>query len=357
MATSNKKTKILINTPYLKLHGLGGVGNHYLGLRDYWSGEVVYNQVGKRNRGAKKGFLYLPYDIIKFIFYIFSFKPNVILLNPSIAKSAINRDFIFLNIAKFFGKKVVIFTHGFNKDNIKKIGENRLANNFNKCESIILLAKEFETIVRSWGVNVPIYLSTTKVDDKLINDFDITKRNGTVKNILFLTRITREKGIFIALDIFKELNNSNPSLTMTVVGYGSDLEEAKEYCKENSINNIIFKGALSGVELINSFKEGDLYLFTSYHEGMPTSVLEAMAFGLPIVTRPVGGLVDFFTDDMGKMVDSFDSKDFIPIIESYINNPNLCKKTSFFNHNYAKNNFLASSVVRKIESILKKLNI
>lgn len=37
-----------------------------------------------------------------------------------------------------------------------------------------------------------------------------------------------------------------------------------------------------------------MYLFLSYTEGMPTVVLEAMIFGLPIFTRKVGGLIDFF---------------------------------------------------------------
>ena len=44
---------------------------------------------------------------------------------------------------------------------------------------------------------------------------------------------------------------------------------------------------------------------------MPTVVLEAMAFGLPILTRNVGGLVDFFKNDkMGFITDSLEPKDF-----------------------------------------------
>lgn len=36
--------KVLINIPYLKFKG--GVANHYLGLRDYWTEDVRYNQIG-----------------------------------------------------------------------------------------------------------------------------------------------------------------------------------------------------------------------------------------------------------------------------------------------------------------------
>ena len=53
--------KILINTPSLKL--LGGVANHYLGLKDFWSEDVRYNTVGKRSKNGK-GIFWLPWDVL-----------------------------------------------------------------------------------------------------------------------------------------------------------------------------------------------------------------------------------------------------------------------------------------------------
>lgn len=50
-----------------------------------------------------------------------------------------------------------------------------------------------------------------------------------------------------------------------------------------------------GEDIVKAYERGDIYILLSYHEGMPTSVLEAMAFGLPIITRPVGGVVDFLS--------------------------------------------------------------
>ena len=55
--------KILINTPYLGI--LGGVCNHYNGLKSYWSSNIKYNTVG--HRYGFSGALLLPFDIIKFI--------------------------------------------------------------------------------------------------------------------------------------------------------------------------------------------------------------------------------------------------------------------------------------------------
>ncbi len=72
-----------------------------------------------------------------------------------------------------------------------------------------------------------------------------------------------------------------------------------------------FLGHVSGAAKTQAFRAADIYLFTSLAEGMPNSVLEAMAFGLPIVTRPVGGIRDFFEDGrMGYATDSLDSGDY-----------------------------------------------
>lgn len=345
--------KILINTP--RLIPQGGVANHYLGLRPYWNENVKYNVVGKRNGHVGSGKYWLVYDIFKFILKIIIFRPDIILLNPSLASGALKRDDIFLKIATIFHKKVTVFFHGFDFEYSKQIYAENFARKFNKASSFIVLSHAIRNTLINLGINRHIYLSTTKVEDSLIKDFNINSRKGQINSILFLARITEAKGIFIALDAFRIIQKEYPHLSLHVVGDGSALNNAKNYCSENNINNVIFLGSLSGNKLISEFSNADLYLFPTYHaEGMPTSVLEAMAFGLPVITRPVGGLVDFFENGkMGMMVDSLKAEDFATEIEKLITKPQTLKEISIYNHNYAIKHFLASNVARNIETILK----
>ena len=92
--------KILINTP--SLNQLGGVANHYLGLRPYWHEDVKYNTVGKRSNKSGSGIKWLPWDIIKYINKLLFWHPDCVLVNPSIGYSALKRDFIFIKITHFF---------------------------------------------------------------------------------------------------------------------------------------------------------------------------------------------------------------------------------------------------------------
>lgn len=86
---------------------------------------------------------------------------------------------------------------------------------------------------------------------------------------------------------------------------------------------------------------------------MPTSVLEAMAFGLPIISRPVGGLCDFFENGkMGELIVSHNPEEYANAVDKFLNNRTLAKEISRSNHKYTKKHFLASSVAKKIEDTL-----
>lgn len=346
--------KILINTPDTTLSG--GVANHYLGLASYWQNEVRYNTIGRRsNNFFGKGFLFFPYDILKFICILFFFQPDFVLFNPSFRKRAMPRDLFFLWIATFLNIKTGVFIHGWDYTYEDSFCKSRWFHVLKKANVIFVLATEFKDKLVEMGITGKIDLTTTKVDDKLIEKFSNEERTNSVDNILFLSRIEKEKGIYVAIDTFEIIAKKFPKTKLTVVGSGSELNNVKNYSKEKSLHNIEYRGHLRGEELIKEFKNADVYLFPTYAEGMPTSVLEAMAFGLPVITRPVGGLVDFFDKKMGATIQSKCPKDFADAIIELIENPFKKKRISGYNHQYAKSNFMASYVAKNIENKMEEI--
>ena len=104
------------------------------------------------------------------------------------------------------------------------------------------------------------------------------------------------------------------------------------------------------------FDASDVYLFPSHEEGMPISVLEAMAFGLPIVTRPVGALKDFFEDGKhGFITESRSPEILASLLEKLISNKKLRHDISNYNFHYARTRFLASKVSKRLENIYSSL--
>jgi len=80
-----------------------------------------------------------------------------------------------------------------------------------------------------------------------------------------------------------------------------------------------------------------------------------MAFGLPVVTRPVGGVTDFWErGKMGYLIDSFDPDEYVSVISELIDSPDWVRKISKYNNRYAVDNFLASKVVLKFENDIRQ---
>lgn len=350
--------KILINTPVLGVGNNGGVSNHYYGLRPYWTEDIKYNYIGKRSTKLHSGIFWILWDIIKFIFRILFWKPNVILLNPSLNKSAMVRDTIFFLIGKLMRRKVAIFIHGWNKDYAKQINHNWFTKIYNNASCILVLAKQFRKELIEWGITCPIKLTTTKVSDNLLEGFNICLRNGKCDTLLFLSRIEKTKGIYETIDTYSILKEKFPNLKLRIVGDGSEFLNARSYVINKNIEDITFTGCLSGDRLKKEYINADFYIFPTYYgEGLPTSLLEAMAFGLPCCTRAIGGIADFFENQkMGALFDTLDANLMAKQIETIICDKKKMHEVSEYNYKYAKEHFMASSVAKKLEELLRDIN-
>ncbi len=345
--------KILINTPDYQNPSSGGVASFYYGMQGYWNEDVRYNVIGRRK--GLSGAVWLPWDVVKFIWKLLVWRPDTVMVNPSLFRDALRRDFLFLNIAKAMHCQVVVLIHGFNLKVAETIDHEWVSCNLNKASLIMVLAGRFRDILRGWNVTVSIELTSTKVEDRMLEGFDIESRDGRVNNILFLSRMVREKGIYETIDTFKILKRRFPHLRLTMVGGGSEFENLKAYTKENGVKDVTFTGPLSGEARLKAYRDANFFFFSSYGEGMPTVVLEAMAFGMPVMTRRVGGLADFFEDGkMGRITDSLAPEVFAEMMEPFLADPALTKEVSLHNHEYALAHFMASKVGKKLETMIKK---
>ncbi len=351
--------KVLILTP--EFNRIGGVANHFKGLANKFSVDIDFFFVGNhRNNNYFSMIFHVIKNYYEFIKKISTNNYNVIHLNPSLDTFAVIRDSIFLIICKYFKCKTVFFIHGWDVKFQTKIDKRYvflIKKIFNLADIICVLSSEFKTKLESWGIKSTIELSTTKVDDDLVKSFSISLKKYN-QNILVLSRIEKAKGIEISINTFELIIKKFPHAHLFIVGTGSYKDEAMQLVKDREITNVHFTGQLNGQDLINVFNNCSIYLFPTFHgEGMPTSVLEAMAFGLPVITRAVGGVIDFFENGkMGYLVQSKDAAEYAKIIQDLFNNESKIKMMSELNNVYATEHFLASKVAKKLENLYFILN-
>lgn len=341
--------RVLITVPTKS--GYGGVTNYYLGIKEYWKENIEYFYFGRKPWRN----IFYPFLIIRFIIRLICFKPDIVLLNPSLGDKALKRDFIYLNICRFFRKKTSVFIHGFNFEYAKNADWKWISANLNKALCIFVLSQDFKNELIRRGIKSDIHLTSTKVPDYFISGFDLSMRQGKAENIMYSGRIEKAKGVYETVDTFSILKSQYKDLTLTFVGDGSELPMLKQYVENKKIKDVRFTGELRGEDFKKEYINADMYLFLSYTEGKPTVVLEAMIFGLPIFTRKVGGLIDFFENGkMGYISSSLDPAVFAEAMKPYIENPAKMRSVSIYNSEYAKTHFVASVVVRKFENTLKK---
>lgn len=111
--------------------------------------------------------------------------------------------------------------------------------------------------------------------------------------IVFASRIEqKQKRVFDLADLLGRIRSLFVKATLTVVGDGSSLAALRQRCEEfESAGAVRFTGRLPHSEVVELFNRSDLFLLTSDFEGLPISLLEAMARGcVPIVTDIESGI-------------------------------------------------------------------
>jgi glycosyltransferase involved in cell wall biosynthesis len=344
----------------------GGGANYFNALKDLLPSNIVYFYRGKPNWPESRGDLFEFFRIIKdfftYIYILFRWNYKIVHINTFFGGQGVYRDAIFILLAKIMRKKLIVFFRGWDwKFSAKKrnILFRLIKYIYLKSNALIVLSSDEKRQLNSWGYSGLIFSETTTVDWRLVQGIsadsivDKYNRNSGI-NLLFLSRIHKDKGIYETADAFQILQKKYPNLQLTIAGNGPELENARNYVYHNDIKNIIFKGFVQGIEKKKLFLNSHLFILPSFSEGMPNSVLEAFAFGLPVITTPVGGLKDIFESNVnGFLVKTKDVYDLKEKIQTLIDDKQMMKRVSITNYEYAREKFLSTKVAKRIEDIYR----
>ena len=116
---------------------------------------------------------------------------------------------------------------------------------------------------------------------------------------LFVGRIVRDKGMNELMQAFQRLSDKYANVRLVLVGrYEEDLDPISDKAKEIIDNNpnIDAVGPQYGDDLLAHYAAADCFVFPSYREGFPNTVLEAGAMGLPCIVTDINGSREIITD-------------------------------------------------------------
>jgi len=126
--------------------------------------------------------------------------------------------------------------------------------------------------------------------------FRFTPRRPIRPRLLSTRNFESLYNVECALRAFSIVQSHYPDASLTLVGAGSEDQRLRERAAELRLCNVRFVGPVAPDEMWRSYAEADIYVQTPNIDNVPSSVLEAFASGLPVVSTNAGGVSTILTD-------------------------------------------------------------
>ncbi|WP_299519962.1 glycosyltransferase family 4 protein [Winogradskyella sp.] len=166
---------------------------------------------------------------------------------------------------------------------------------FSRVDKIVVLCTDWEIkLKQEYSFNHIVRIANPiDLKSEFQNDNAFREDNGTFV-LAFVGFLIESKGIRDLLETMKQLRNKGYSKIKLLIAGKGELESfiLDFIDKEKLSNTIDYVGWVAGESKDNLYKKSDVFILPSYKEGMPISILEAMTFGLPIISTNISGVPD-----------------------------------------------------------------
>ena len=157
-------------------------------------------------------------------------------------------------------------------------------------------------------------------------------RESKTTQLLFVGRLSIQKNIPLLLEAVKMVQSK---VELHIVGEGPDKEHILKKIDELQLKNVTLEGAKYEKDLIQMYRQADIFLFPTNNEGMSLALLEAMAAGLPIVTSALEQNKELLKKGAA-FVEKQEAAKYAATIDGLIKDPSRLAQMSKINQETAK---------------------
>ena len=237
----------------------------------------------------------------KFIHLLIFWKPDMVHIHSSFGAS-FYRKLPFIWLSSWFHIPIVNHIHGSAIDELYTNASQRkrklVVQTFGKCDKIVVLSEEwkhkYESFIEPKKI---VVLENYSIPHEIMN----RDRPEPSRSILFLGFLSEAKGCFDIPQVVKNVCAVYPNVKFILAGDGSveDKEKLQELISTYQVKDYIdMPGWVRGEEKDLLLQNADVYFLPSYGEAMPMSILEAMGYGLPVISTKVGGIPQLVIDQV-----------------------------------------------------------
>jgi len=278
--------------------------------------------------------------------------------------SGFYKDMLIVFILKLFNNNII---YHFHNKGVAAFSKNPL-NNFlykvcfkNTCS--LLISEKLYTDIAKYVDAINVFYCPNGIPENKNSLFNMERiKPQKPCNLLFMSNMMAEKGVYVLLEACKLLRGNGLDFKCHFVGAWSDVTE-KDFnhaaSKMGVTDRVFAHGSRYNEEKSRFFIDADIFVFPTYYhnECFPLVLLEALSYGLPIVTTPEGGISDIVIEQQnGFLVQQRDVAQLAGQLELLINQLDLRLQMGKAGYLHFKNHFTSNKFENKLLDILTAMS-
>ena len=254
---------------------------------------LVHFQVGSEGRKENAFTKLLRFVVSPFALAaaILRHDADIVHVNTSLNAKAYWRDLVYVLIAKLCGARVVYQVHG-GALGAFAAGKKPFVRWAARWPDVVVVLSQAER--DAWRALAP-----TQLVEALPNGIDgspyqrYNRKSTDILRLIYVGRLAPAKGLDETIEGLRLAKARGIAARLVIAGTGPEEARLRGLVRAASLNNeVTFAGAAYGDDKARLLAEADVLMLPSYSEGLPYSLLEAMAAGVVPVVTPVGAIPD-----------------------------------------------------------------
>ena len=193
-------------------------------------------------------------------------------------------------VSRLLGRPVIVnYRSGEAPDHLQRSAVARYA--LRSADQNVVPSRFLQTVFAGFGIDAQVIPNT--IDH---GRFQFRTRDPLRPRLISTRNFEPMYDIDCTLRAFAIVQARYPEATLTLVGSGSQEPALKRRSVELGLRGVTFAGRVDPGEIHSWYGDADIYVQTPSIDNMPSSVLEAFAMGLPVVSTGAGGVPAMLTD-------------------------------------------------------------
>ena len=323
------------------------------------STSVSIDEIGKN--GLKKWLRYMIL-LFKTCYYGLFWRPDLVYITLSSHGAGLVKDSGVVLICRLLKLKHVFHFHNKGVKHYAKtsIGAFLYPIVFKKAEVILLSPYLYADIaefvsrhrVHFCANGIPVF-----VDQDINREHKISEDQPL--ELLFLSNLNSSKGIWEVLQACVLLQNDNMPFHCTLAGGEGDVksEDVIRFVKTHQLESFVkYLGKVSGITKSQAFQNANVFLHPTKEDCFPLVLLEAMQFGLPIISTYEGAIPEMVEEGLnGFLIEQNNAQALVDTIKKYIIDPSLVELQGSHNIQKYKKNYHVAIFEELFCSVVKTI--